>query len=106
MKDSNKKSENAKERDYKYHEKDFLAFYEKIAALFIYKEDIYGLKTDKVTTVDQPEEIDLFGGVNVTPDITIETMDVFKRILMGQAVFEENNDLLVLLRRFHTFRYQ
>jgi hypothetical protein len=31
LSESNKKSEAAKERDYKYHERDFLVFYQKLA---------------------------------------------------------------------------
>lgn len=103
---SDKKTDDAKTRDYKYHKKNLIKFYEKIAAQFQHKEDNYGLKKDKVTTIDQPEEIDLFGETDIAPDISVETVTVFKRILNREAVVCDNNEILVLLRKFHCFRYQ
>lgn len=71
----------------------------------MYKEDNYGLKKDKVTSIEQPEEIDLFGGLDIAPVISVETVTVFKKILTKEASVCDNNEILVLLRKFHAFKY-
>lgn len=103
---SDSKSKAVKERDFKYHEENLLILLEDIAKIFMEKGDIYSLKKVKIKQPGEEEqEVDLFGEEDVKPEMNQSTVSLLKAIFEGDGIYEKNNPLLMLFRRFHNFRY-
>lgn len=106
MDESDTFSKAVRERDFKNHKDDLEMLLRDIALIFKEKGDVYSLKKIKIKKADeQEEEIDLFGEEDIRPEMNQSTVTLLKSILEGDGVYESNNALLILFRRFHTFRY-
>ena len=60
------------------------------------------------TVPEQVEEveIDLYEDSGIEPTKDLTTVESFKKIFEGEGIYEEeNNALLMLFRKYHTFRY-
>jgi hypothetical protein len=105
---SNGKKEEAKARDYKLHELKLLELIRGIGLLFHAKADPYkvakeSFKSEKVSD----EEFDVFGkAIAFFPKVEERTVTTLIKIFSGLGVCEDNNDILMLFRHFHTLKYK
>ena len=105
---SNARSEEAKNRDYKLHEDNMFQLFRRIGLLFQTKSDPYHVAKEAFKSDQKGEgDIDVFGkALACFPAVTKDTVGIMVKILSGQGVYTENNDILVILRHFHSLKYK
>ena len=51
-------------------------------------------------------EMDLYEDSGIQPTKDLKTVESFKKVFEGEGIYEEgNNALLMLFRKYHTYRY-
>lgn len=104
---SNSKSEETKTRDYKLYEARLFELLHRIGILFYTKSDPYLLRKQGVKTEQPPEQsIDVFGKfAPFLPKVNKDTVQILINIFSGVGVDQEEHDLLMIFRQFHTLKY-
>ena len=105
---SNAKAEEAKVRDYKIHEETLLQIFKQIGLLFYTKADPFKVAKETFKSDKSPEEeFDVLAKVMpFFPKVDKDTVDTLAKIFSGLGVCQDNNDLLLILRHFHTLKYK
>ena len=104
---SNGKSEETKTRDYKIYETRLIELLHRIGILFYTKSDPYMLRKQNTKTEQPPEQsIDVFGKYSAfLPKVDKDSVQILINIFSGVGVDQEEHDLLMILRQFHSLKY-
>ena len=108
MVESNGKSEEARVRDYKIYESKLFGLFHKIGLLFYTKSDPYHVKKESYKSEEVAEEdIDVFGKMlPFFPKVDKDTVQVMINVFSGLGVDQEDNDILMVMRQFHSLKYK
>jgi hypothetical protein len=105
---SNSRSEDAKVRDYKIHEEKMVQLFTRIGLLFNVKSHPFKTESESQKVEASAEtEFDVFGkAAAFIPKVDKDTVEIMIKVFSGEGVYQENNDILVLFRHFHTLKYK
>lgn len=105
---SSSKSDDARIRDYKLHEAKMIELFAKIGNLFNVKENPFKKQALTLKSDEQAEsELDIFGkAAPFIPKVDKDTVEIMIKMFSGEGVYHESNDILVLLRHFHSLKYK
>jgi hypothetical protein len=108
MAESNALGEEARARDYRLYEQQLFGLLRRIGLVFLERADPYKLEKEKFRSdLLLDDDLDVFGAaLAFFPNVDHHTVDTLVKILNGQGVFQENNDLLAVFRHFHHHKYK